>query len=85
MQEGRIHVRITYLLEGAPAPVTEALAQILLNKLYRRPVPRIYNHRYRLYLNRKDVRRQMHLVRQIRGRKFISGPRGEHFDLDEIF
>jgi hypothetical protein len=85
MEQGRIHVRITDMLEGAPAPVMEALAQILLHKLYRRPVPRIYNHRYRLYLNRKDVRRQMHLVRQIRGRKFISGPKGEHFDLDEIF
>jgi hypothetical protein len=85
MEHGRLHVRITDMLEGAPAPVTEALAQILLHKLYRRPVPRIFNHRYRLYLNRKDVRRQMHLVRQIRGRKFISGPKGEHFDLDEIF
>jgi predicted metal-dependent hydrolase len=24
-------------------------------------------------------------VKQIRGRKFISGPKGEHFDLEEIF
>lgn len=85
MQDGRIHVRITDLLEGAPAPVMEALAHILLHKLYRRPIPAIYNRRYRLYLNRKDMRRQMHLVRQIRGRKYISGPRGEHYDLDEIF
>ena len=45
-------------------------------KLYRRPVARIYSHRYRLYLNRRDMRRKMHLVRQIRGRKFVSGPRG---------
>lgn len=85
MEEGEIHVRITDLLEGAPAPVMEALAYILLYKLYRRPVPRIYNHRYRLYLNRKDMRRQMHLVRQIRGRKFLSGPQGKHYNLDEIF
>ena len=54
----------------------EALAHILLGKLYRKPVPRLYAHRYRLYLNRRDVRRQAHLVRQIRGRKFISGPAG---------
>jgi hypothetical protein len=58
---------------------------MLLGKLFRRPVPRIYSHRYRLYLNRRDMRRQMHLVRQIRGRKFLSGPRGEHYDLNEIF
>jgi hypothetical protein len=85
MEDGGLHLRITDMLQGAPAPVMEALAQILLHKLYRRPVPRIYNHRYRLYLNRKDMRRQMHLVRQIRGRKFISGPQGEHYNLDEIF
>ena len=29
----------------------------------------MYTHRYRLYLNRRDVRRSIHLVRQIRGRK----------------
>jgi len=85
LETGRIHVRISDLLEGAPAPVTEALAYILLGKLYRKPIPRAYTHRYRLYLNRKDMRRKAHLVRQIRGRKFVTGPRGEHFDLEEVF
>jgi hypothetical protein len=85
LENGRLHVRITDLLSGAPAPVMEALAHILLGKLYRKPIARMYNHRYRLYLNRKDVRRQAQLVRQIRGRKFISGPQGEHYNLDEIF
>jgi len=80
-----IHVRVTDLLEGAPAPVTEALAYILLGKLFRRPVSQVYTHRYRLYLNRRDMRRQMHLVRQIRGRKFVSGPLGAHHDLGQIF
>jgi hypothetical protein len=85
LENGSLHVRISDLLEGAPAPVTEALAYILLGKLYRKAVPRIYNHRYRLYLNRRDVRRQAHLVRQARGRKFISGPQGELRNLEEIF
>ena len=85
LESGAIHVRISDLLEGAPAPVAEALAFILLGKLFRRPVPRIYAHRYRLYLNRKDVRRQMHLVRQIRGRKFLSGPQGSHYNLEAVF
>jgi len=85
LTEGGIQVRITDLLEGAPAPVTEALAYILLGKLFRRPVPRVYAHRYRLYLNRRDMRRQMHLIRQIRGRKFLSGPAGVHHNLEQIF
>ena len=85
MQTGVIHVRVSDLLEGAPAPVLEALAQILLGKLFRRPVARIYAHRYRLYLNRRDVRRQAHLVRQMRGRKFVSGPQGSHYNLEAVF
>ena len=31
------------------------------------------------------MRRQAQLVRQIRGRKFLSGPAGEHRNLEEIF
>lgn len=85
LEKGRLQVRICDMLEGAPAPVTEALAFILLGKLYRKAVPRVYAHRYRLYLNRRDVRRQAHLLRQIRGRKFISGPQGEHQNLEAIF
>jgi hypothetical protein len=85
LKEGRLHVRISDLLAGAPAPVAEALAHILLGKLYRKPIARMYSHRYRLYLNRRDVRRQAQLVRQIRGRKFISGPQGEYYNLDEVF
>src|SRR4051794_21278961 len=85
LKEGLLLVRISDLLAGAPAPVLEALAHILLGKLYRKPIAPIYSPRYRLYLNRRDVRRQAHLVKQIRGRKFISGPKGEFFDLEEIF
>jgi hypothetical protein len=85
LENGRLGVRISDLLAAAPAPVMEALAHILLGKLYRKPVARFYHHRYRLYLNRRDMRRQAHLVRQIRGRKFVSGPKGEVYDLEEIF
>lgn len=85
LDSGRLHVRISDLLESAPAPVVEALAHILLGKLYRKPVARRYLHRYRLYLNRADVRRQAQLIRQIRGRKFISGPQGEHYNLEKVF
>src|SRR2546425_408651 len=69
----RLAVRITDVLQGAPAPVLEALAHILISKLLRRPVPKAYADRYRRYLNRKEMRRSLHLVRQARGRKFVSG------------
>src|SRR5271168_2156937 len=82
---GAIRVRITDLLESAPAPVTEALAHILLGKLYRRPAARQYVHRYRLYLNRNDMRREISLVRQTRGRKAQAGPEGRVHNLERIF
>jgi hypothetical protein len=85
LRDGRLEIRMSDLLSGAPAPVMEALAHILLGKLYRKPVARIYSYRYRMYLNRRDMRRQAHLVRQTRGRKFVSGPQGEHYNLEEIF
>ena len=85
LQDGRLLVKITDLLEGAPAPILEALAFILLSKLYRKSIPPAYSHRYRLYLNRHDVRRELHAVRRDRGRKFLSGPEGEFYDLQGMF
>jgi hypothetical protein len=85
LEGGRLRLRISDLLESAPAPVMEALAYILLCKLYRRAVPRAYSHRYRLYLNRRDVRRSVHLVRQARGRKPAGDSRGRVYDLTKIF
>src|ERR1700687_5745474 len=83
--ESGLHFRITDVLEGAPAPILEALAHILLSKLLRRPSPRTYVERYRRYLNRKEMRRCLQLVKQTRGRKFVSGPKGNVFDMEQLF
>jgi hypothetical protein len=85
LSEGKLEVRISDLLENAPSPIQEALAFILLGKLYRKKTPAIYAHRYRLFLNRRDIRKQAQLVRQQRGRKYHAGPQGRVFDLEEIF
>jgi hypothetical protein len=83
--EAGLEFRITDVLEGAPASILESLANILLAKLLRRPVSRIHAERYRRYLNRKEMRRSLQLVKQSRGRKFVSGPKGDAYDLEEIF
>jgi hypothetical protein len=85
LENGTISVAITDVLEGAPAPVTEALAHILLNKLYRKPIAAQHQHRYRLYLNRRDMRRIIDLMRQTRGRKAHKGPAGLTHDLVVVF
>jgi len=85
LDQAGVHVRITDVLEGAPSQILEALAHILLSKLFRRPAPKMHAERYRRYLNRKEMRRSLQLVKQARGRKFVSGPRGACYDLEEIF
>jgi hypothetical protein len=85
IDEDGLGIRMSDLLQAAPAPILEALAYVLLGKLFRKPVAAAYGHRYRLFLNRRDMRRQMHLVRQIRGRKFVSGPQGERNNLETLF
>ncbi|MBK9170246.1 MAG: M48 family peptidase [Bryobacterales bacterium] len=85
LESGRLLVRISDVLEPAPAPVAEALAFILLAKLYRRPVPAEYVHRYRLYLSRGEVRQKIETLRQNRGRKYVSGPVGSCHDLAPLF
>ena len=47
MREGKLLVRLSDLLEGAPAPVLKAIAHILLAKMYRRPIDREAAARYR--------------------------------------
>jgi hypothetical protein len=84
-QDGTLEVKLADTLAGAPDTVVEALAEILLSKLFRRPVPAASNDRYRRYLNRRDVRRSLDLVRQIRGRKRVEDPRGTHYDLQAMF
>lgn len=85
LENGRLSLKISDLLQGSPAPVMEALAYILLGKLYRKPIAKAHLHRYNLYLSRRDVRRDLHLARQTRGRKFVSGPQGQVRDLAQIF
>jgi hypothetical protein len=82
---GKITVEVADILQSAPAPFVEALAYILLGKLYRKPIAAQYQHRYRLFLNRREIRNKIDLVRQVRGRKVHKGPRGMVHDLEEIF
>lgn len=85
LREGRVLVRLSDLLQAAPEMVLEALAHILLRKLYRHPIPEVYNARYRRFIGQKEMVAKAHLIRKIRGRKQLSSPQGRHYDLDRIF
>jgi len=80
-----ISVRISDQLEGAPASVQEALAWMLLSKIFRKTVPKRHTRRYQLYTERADVREKSLLLRRVRGRKRIVSPQGGTYDLEEMF
>jgi predicted metal-dependent hydrolase len=85
LRQGRLLVRLSDLLEGAPDSVLRAIAHILLAKMYRQPIDRGQAARYRKYVASRDIVRQTHLVRQMRGRKRLRSARGHFYDLDSIF
>ena len=85
LRDGVLHVRVSDLLEGAPESVLQAIAHILLAKMYRKPIQPLHATRYRRYVSSHDMSAKAHLVRQVRGRKRIGSPRGNFYDLDEIF
>lgn len=85
LREGKLLVRLSDLLEGAPPAVLNAIAHILLAKLYRKPVAREHNTLYRRHVSSRSMSRKAHLVRQMRGRKQLHSVKGRVYDLEAIF
>ena len=84
-QQGALLLRISDLLESAPAHVLEALMHMLMAKMFRYEVPAAMLRRYKLHINSADFRRGVHAIRQQRGRKVIYAPQGRCYDLGAIF
>src|SRR5690349_15087750 len=85
LREGRVLVRLSDLLEGAPEAVLRAIAHILVAKLYRKPIAPEAASRYRRHLGAHDFAKKVHSVREIRGCKKIGSSSGRFYDLVEIF
>lgn len=85
IREGRLRIRLSDLLEGAPESVLESIAHILLAKIYRKPIEPVHSARYRRYVSSHDISAKAHLVRQMRGRKRLASAKGCVYHLEEIF
>jgi predicted metal-dependent hydrolase len=86
LRHGKLHVHLSDLLECAPESVHQAIAHILLAKLYRKlPIARAHADRYRRHVSSEAVARQAELIRQTRGRKRVITAKGRYYDLDEVF
>jgi hypothetical protein len=85
LRDGRLIIRLSDLLQDAPESVHQAIAHILLAKLYRKPIAPLFADRYRRYTRSEAVSKHAERIRQQRGRKRISSAQGQHYNLDEVF
>jgi predicted metal-dependent hydrolase len=85
LRDGKLLVRLSDLLEGAPDAVLRAIAHILLAKMYRKPIERNHATRYRRYVSSHHISEKAHLLRQVRGRKRIETAQGRIYNLESVF
>ncbi len=85
LEDGLLLVEISDLLETAPAPIQEALASVLVAKLFGKVPDQDRLAQYRHYLNRADIRHSLHSAKRERGRKTYTAPQGAVYDLTQMF
>ncbi|OYT70395.1 MAG: hypothetical protein CFK52_11280 [Chloracidobacterium sp. CP2_5A] len=85
LRDGVMQARLSDMLIDAPTPVIEAVAGILLARLFRKPIPPRCTEVFRDYARSKPVTRLAEQRRRERGFKLVSGARGKHYDLEKLF
>jgi hypothetical protein len=85
VREGRVHVRVAEICHDMPMTAHRGLARILVGKLYGRRTPPGARDAYEGYIRSVDVRDRADVSKRTRGRKIVTGTKGEAHDMDEIF
>jgi hypothetical protein len=81
----RLYVRVSDILRNAPHSVHQALAHILVGKLFNQRPKGEHETLYRQYAYQPQILRASDLARQRRGRKQLNGSVGRTYDLNRIF
>lgn len=85
LRNGQVIARISDVLAEASPLILEALAEILLARIFRRRPSREARECYLAYTFRSGVRSRIDAVRRERGSKRLLPARGLVFDLEKIF
>lgn len=85
LRDGVVKARVSDVLAEASPLVLEALAEILLARIFRRRPSREARECYLAYTLRPAIRTRIDTARRERGAKRLLPPRGRHYDLEEIF
>src|ERR1700686_3263516 len=84
-REETIYVRFSDLLRRAPLAVLEGAAALLLSRVYRRKPPPALTAPYLEYPPPHRPRSRIKSMRRRRVRPGAAGPRGRHFNLEQLF
>lgn len=85
IRNGAIYVRIGTICGEMPAECHRGLAYILTGKLLRRKIPKGAREIYAAYIRTDEIRMRAAESKRALGRKVVTSPLGEVYDLDEIF
>lgn len=85
LRNGTVKARVSDLLAEASPLVLEALAEILLARIFHRRPSREARECYLAYTFRPEIRRRIDAARRERSSKRLLPARGRHYDLEEIF
>jgi hypothetical protein len=85
VRNGAVRARVSDVLAEASPLVLEALAEILLARIFHRRPSREARECYLAYTFRPAIRSRIDLARRERGSKRLLPARGRHHDLEEIF
>jgi hypothetical protein len=85
IRKGKVHIRISDALTGAPDRILTSIIVILLHRLFRRPVPEREAAIYREYVRCPEMRQRVRLIREQRGTRYFTHPAGHVFDLRDLF
>ena len=85
VRNGTVKARVSDVLAEASPLVLEALAEILLARIFRRRPSREARECYLAYTFRSTIRSRIDAARRERGSKRLLPAHGSHHDLEEIF
>lgn len=85
IEQKKILLRVSDILEGAPFDVFYALTHVLVARAMRKKPDENYLRIYNEYTQKSEVEKKHAKVRAQKSRKLLMGTEGKYFDLDKIF
>jgi hypothetical protein len=85
LRSGKAFVRLSDITANAPNEIHRSLAFVLVAKILGRKIPFAHEKVYRDYVFSSDIQRTIKHTKRGRGKKIVSSPRGNAYNLDKIF